>query len=381
MKVLLLFIATIVVLVLGAFFYIPSYINKKITAAINDNTEFSLNIGQVSFTGYHSLELSAITLQHKLNRDDYIKSKGFQTDWISCKINAVIIDGINWKQLLSDKNIFSEKLRIHSPDIYIFRDKRVPSKYKYTALPAAMLREMKFPFSIPVTEIEHGKIIYEELAKENGEKIKVSFDHLFATIHHMSSDPLYLLTQPILSIEAKASILDSVKTVIRYSANTLNPDNVFSFEGHTQSFSAKLLNKCITPATNVIIDDGFVNSIHFKFIAHENEANGTINMDYKDLKLKVLKKITNEDEADTKFHKKHRFNSFITNLFVRNEDKKDPNPAIKHIPRNTPMVNNHTGKIHFVRRKDRFIFNYWWNSFKSGITATVLEVPAEKLKK
>lgn len=371
LKILIIFIATIVVLLLGAFLYLPTYINTRITSQINDHTEFGIEIEQVSFSGISSLEFRNIRLQHKLDKEKYIESKDFQTDWISCKVASFSISNINWIRLFSDKNFFADHVLINSPDIYIFRDKRVPSKYKYVALPAMLLREMTFPFSIPVIEIENGKIIYEEITLKTLEKIQLPFYDLRATIYHMSSDSLYLLSQPIMSIEAKASIFDSVKTEITYTANTLNPNNVFSLKGNMQSFSATLLNRCITPATHVIIDDGIVNGIHFKFTANENVANGIIDMDYKDLKLTVLEK-DNKDKP-----KRSELKSFIANIFVRNQDPKVKN----NIRGNASKAHQQNGKIHFERRKDRFIFNYWWNAFKSGVTSTVVIVPIEKIKK
>jgi hypothetical protein len=382
LKILIIFIATVIVLLLGALFYIPSYINEKITSAVNNNTEFRLEIGQVSFSGHRSLELRGITLQHKLDKEDYIKNKGFQTDWVSCKVTSLFIYDIDWSRLIFDKNFFAERILINTPDIYVFRDKRIPPKYVYKALPAALLRDGKFPFSVPVIEIADGKVIYEEVTKKTEEKIRVPFDHLFAMIHHMSSDSLYLLDQPVMWIEARASIFDSVKTVITYTANTLNRNNVFSLEGNMQSFSATLLNRCITPATHVIIDKGFVNRIYFKFIANENVANGTINLNYKHLKLKVLKKEKKENNhGEEEEPKKSRFKSFLANLFVRDKGKQPNDSTLKDIPRSAPQVYNYTGEIHFERRKDRFIFNYWWNSFKSGVASTVVKVPVTKTQK
>lgn len=378
LKVLIVCIAILLLLLLGAFLYVPTYINTKITTEVNNNTDFAIEIGTVSFTGISSLELRDIQLQHKLNRDDYIKSKGFQTDWISCKIGSFSICDIRWIQLFSDKNFFAEKIIIHSPDIYIFRDKRVPSKYKYVALPATLLREMKFPFTIPEISIDDGKVIYEETEKKTGKNITVPFNHLSATLRHMSSDPLYLLQQPEMLIEAKASLFDSVKTNITYTANTLNPNNVFTVEGILQTFSATLLNKCITPATLVMIDNGMVNRIHFKFTGNETVAKGTMNMDYSNLKLTILKKDKGDDKAGLK---KSESKTFLANLFVRNKDKKEKDDNLKNILLNTPAANHYSGKIHFERRKDRSIFNYWWNSFKSGIASSVLKVPVEKIKK
>jgi hypothetical protein len=366
----------IILIVLAGLWYIPTLLNNRITSYVEENTEFSVSIENIAFSGHRSLVLKEIHLRHKLNRDDYIKSKGYQTDWIDSKASSIYIYGIDWKKLLWENNFYADRVLIVSPDIYVFRDKRIGNKYKYRALPAALLREASFPFSIPVAEIKNGKVVYEEVTLKTKQQISVPFTHLYASIYHISSDSLYLSEQPVMTIDAQAMVFDSVRTSILYTANTRNRNNVFTLEGNMKAFSARLLNKCITPAANVVIEDGFINQIYFKFTANENEANGTMNMDHKNLKLKVHK-IDKEPDADAEPPKKSRFKTFMANLFVRNKDKKAQE---EDLPENTPVVNNYTGRIHFERRKDRFIFNYWWNSFKSGVVSTVVKMPIEKVQ-
>ncbi|MES2558116.1 MAG: hypothetical protein V4590_00130 [Bacteroidota bacterium] len=311
-------------------------------------------------------------MQHKLGKKKYIESKDFQTDWLSVKMASFAIYDINWKLLLLNNRFFAEKVLLVSPDIYVFRDKRIPSKYKYRALPATLLRQMKFQLSIPAIQIEDGKITYEELTKKNSEKIKVPFYHLWATIHHLSTDTMYIVDHPVMLIDAESAVFDSVKTSISYSANMLSPSDAFSMKGTIESFSAQMLNKYITSATRVFINDGFVKSIEFTFTANEDEANGTMMMDYHNLKVTILKQ---EEKGEVK---RRALKSALVNLFIRNEDKKQKKSALHEAPPNTPIVSGHTGTIHFKRRKDRFIFNYWWNSFKSGVSSTIVKAPTNK---
>lgn len=386
-KILLTLLISIVLILTGIFFCLPVLLNNRITSYINDHTEFSIKINTVSFTGYHSLALEEITFRHKQDKEEYIRHKGFQTDWIAVKARSVSITGIHWKKLLFDKSFYAEKLIITDPGIYAFRDKRIPAKYAYKALPAALLRKAAAAFTIPVTEIINGKIVYEEVTQKTQQNIKVPFSNLYATIYHTSSDSVYLLAEPVMTIDAQAMVFDSIKTAVTYTANTLNKKNVFTLEGNMGSFPARLLNQCITPATHVMIESGQVNRIRFKLTANENVANGTISMDYDNLKLKVLKKDgdnTTEKKPGEGKMKKSGTKTFLANLFVRNKNKKQTQPGEKireNLPAHAPLVDDHTGAIHFERRKDRFIFNYWWNAFKSGVVSTVVKVPVEKTQK
>ena len=47
-------------------------------------------------------------------------------------------------------------------------------------------------------------------------------------------------------------------------------------------------------------------------------------------------------------------------------------PELQRELQETLGANYEQGQIDFERRKDRFIFNYWWNSLKSGIVDAML---------
>lgn len=362
----------IVLLVLGTLWYLPTLMNNRITSYVNEHTEFSLTISGISFAGHHSLEIRGLKFRHKADRDTHIKQKGYETDWIDSKASVIFIYGIDWNDLLWNNRFYADRILIVSPDIYVFRDKRMPNDYINKALPAALLRNATSTFTIPIVEIRNGKVVYEEVTRKTKRNISIPFTHLYASFYHISSDSDYLSQQPLMTIDAQAMIFDSVRTSVIYKANTLDPSNTFTLEGNMKAFSARLLNRGITPASNVVIEDGFVNHIYFKFVANENEANGTMNMDHKNLRLAVLKKDTT---TGIETPKKSRLKSILANLFVRNKDK---TISSEKEPANGPEIHSYTGRIHFVRRKDRFIFNYWWNCFKSGVVSTVAKVPADR---
>jgi hypothetical protein len=79
-------------------------------------------------------------------------------------------------------------------------------------------------------------------------------------------------------------------------------------------------------------------------------------MDYRDLELNVL--------SVESTGKKSKLKSLLADLFVKKKDTEQPE-------------GKPTGEIRFERRKDRFLFNYWWNTVKSGVISSISKVPVD----
>lgn len=337
--------------------YFPTWLKGKLIAYVEEEGTYDMEIAHLSLQGYNTVILKGVRIKPVLEPAAFNKKNGYQKDWISTSIQQISLRGIDWSMLLSDKKLLVEKISIEVPEVYVYRDKRFPDPHKPKSLPSHYLRSNKlFNFIFPLIELKNGQVVYEE-SPEKGGTIKVNFNKLNASFYHVSSDSLYMIKEPVITIDAEAMILDSVKTKITYKANTLHKNDRFTMEGELSSFSAKLLNQCIPSSLNAEITSGFMKHIRFRFEADNDQAKGRMDMDYRDLKLKVLKK----DEE-----KKSGLKTWIANIFVRNKDKEKKEAG-----------DPYTGEISFKRRKDRFIFNYWWNAFKSGVTSTVVKKPDE----
>ncbi len=346
----------ILLLAVSSFFFISIWIKHKLVCYLEEHTEYNVHLGFVSI-GINSAEVSSIELTPKLDKESYQKANGYQKDWIVSKIEHLHVYGINWYDVVFNKKAEIEKVIILQPDIYVYRDNTLPDLNKYKALPAKLLRNFNFPFSINSIDIGKGKIEYEKRDGKGTPAANIVFNNLQASISHIGSDSLFVIANPVMDVNAQAELADSVNIKIEYKANMLSPSDEFTLKGNVQSFNAVLLNQYIAPLSTFEIKSGYVNSIHFNMHADENVAIGDLDMDYRNLKINILSK---ESPG-----KKSEFKSFLTNIFMRDEDKKEKNQ------------DKPGGEIRFERRKDRFIFNYWWNSVKTGILSTVNQVPID----
>lgn len=351
-KISALVVTFLLILLIIAAIALPFFVKKKLERAINEHTDYTLTIAQVHL-GFSDAVLMGVELKPKLSKEAFYKSKGFETDWIKANIGSIKIKGIRWRQVIERKKYTVNYVTISQAQVYVYRDKRFPNPGKYKPLLSSLLREAGFRLIIPEIKMDESDVVYEQVDAKNA-PLQISFNKLNAVIRNVVSDPLSMEKDPMMTIEAQAMILDSIDTRVHYSANLLDKRDVFTLSGDIRSFSAMHLNHCIEPSAKARIESGFVNRISFKFTGNEQRSEGTMNLDYRDLKLKVDEEV-----------KQNKLKTLLANVFVKNKDKKQPGQR-------------YTGAIDFERRKDRFIFNYWWNSFKSGIVSSVLKEPALK---
>ncbi len=346
----------IILLAISSFFLLSFWVKHKLVSYLEEHTEYNVHLGFVSI-GINSAEVSSIELTPKLDKESYQQANGYQKDWIVSKIERLHVYGINWYDVVFNKKAEIEKVIILQPDIYVYRDNTLPNLYKYKALPAKLLQNFNFPFSINSLDIGKGKIEYEKKDEKGTTASNIVFSNLQASISHIGSDSLFVIANPVMDVNAQAELADSIKIKIEYKVNMLSPSDEFTLKGNIESFNAVLLNQYIAPLSTFEIKSGYVNSIHFNMDADENIAVGKLDMDYRNLKINILSKESPGKKSELK--------TLLTNIFMRDEDKNE-----KH-------QDKPGGEIRFERRKDRFIFNYWWNSVKSGVLSAVNELPMD----
>lgn len=346
-------------------FVLPGIVKSKLIDYIEENSANQLQIESIAFTGLFSIELSAIDLKPKLEKEAFNKLNGYESDWIHFNSKSIQIYGIRWRDLLFDNKVFADHIVLDYPNVYVYRDKRVEdAPFKYIPLPSQVLRNATFSITIPLVEIKQGHISYEEHPKDKDSSSTITFDHLYGSAYHISTDSLYMTRHPEIILDGKGSILDSINAEIRYTSNVWNKNDLFRFEATVGAFSASHLNQVILPLTGTSFEQGHINKTTFFFEANDDVANGEMVMDYENLELSV--------HAD-----KTGIKTFIANIFIKENDRKSRTKA----EQNEEI--HQTGEIHFERRKDRFIFNYWWGAIKSGLIPIIThieEIPKKKSK-
>lgn len=338
------------ILLIFFFVFIP-WVKKKAITYVEEHSEYTLRINSIIFTGLYGLEITGLEIRPKLERDQFYKTIPIERDWISAK-GQLSIEGINWKKLYQEKKIYANKVCLKEGDLYVFRDKRMRNgPYKYKPLHSTLLREASFLITVPMVEVINSRIEYEEHPL-NGSPGKVVFSKLYGSLYNLSTDSAYITNHPVVILNGRGMILDSIKANMQYKFYVLK--DTYTFEGHTGSFSATVFNKCIVPMAKAKVESGYVKRIDLFFQADNHQSTGTFDMDFSGLEIDFLDK-----------------KNSIIEWFVNKDDRKRNGKEKK------------AGEIDCVRDKGASVFNYWWGSIKSGMFSSIIKIkfPRKEKKK
>ena len=108
------------------------------------------------------------------------------------------------------------------------------------------------------------------------------------------------------------------------------------------------------------VTSGRLNQLAFNFDYTDLKSNGTVLINYEDLKINSLTK-----EKDPE---KNEIMTFIVNTFLKKNKDEDLDKERR------------MGTIDFERDRRRAIFHYWWHSVLTGIKSSATESPRKKEK-
>lgn len=246
--------------------------------------------------------------------------------------------------------------------IKVFRDKRLALKGSFKPLPVQFLRQLPFGLRIDSLEITKSFVEYEEIAEKADTPGKVFFDDLHAVIRHINND----------------NKLNDGKTIMHATATVMGQGNLrvrsefpwastkkCMIEGSLEEMPIPKVNSMLESVANMKAESGKLESLTFKFAYNSIRSDGTLELNYNNLKLISYK---DDDKLKKKEDRKHKgkrkkepekknfLKTFILNAFVvkKNMDEKMPE-------------GKRTGTILFYRDINRSVFNYWWKSLLSGL--------------
>ncbi|HEX6222793.1 MAG TPA: DUF748 domain-containing protein [Chryseolinea sp.] len=323
---------------------------------------YETRIGTVMVeTKENKLRLDSLTLIPKYSKYKFSRVAGKQTDRVNAFVRSIEITGVQFDQI-NDSIFIASKIVIVSPEVYSFRDKRMTFKeQKNKPLPIAALKEFNFDVEIDSIQIKDSKITYEEFPEEGFESGKIVFEDLQATMANVSNKH-YANKPPYATLEATSKIMG--KGAIHASFRLpLEEERPYHAKGNISRLPLHHLNPALENLAFIKIESGTLNDLNFDFEYNDKASNGTLTINYEDLKITGLKKEKSPDEND--------FKTFLINTIVKNDKDKD-------VP-----LDKRTGVIEFERDRKRQIFNFWWKSLLSGIKTSVLnsDKASEKSKK
>jgi hypothetical protein len=307
-----------------------------------------------------SLTIKQFQLIPKYSKEEFNKQIQYNTDWFSISVESIVLKGFNSNEFDAGNAIHLNSIDINKPDIEIYRDKRLPdAPFKHKVLIVGGINKISREFVIDTLKVKNGILAYGEMNDVVGKPGKVFFNPFNLTAYNITNDSATIENKPNLEMDFSGKIMGKSELNAHLSFLLKSTNEYFTAAGELDPIPAAEFNPMVEGLMQGSIISGKVKKAKFSFKATDDVSDGELTLIYENLKVDISK----QNDPD----KKSGGLSAGANILIRNN--------------NLPEDNKYsTGKIHFERRKDKFIINYLWNSVKTGIISIVVPI-ADKNKK
>lgn len=297
-----------------------------------------------------SIIVKSIALEPKIPRYEFSHTAGHETDRITLHIPSVIFQGLNFNTLIRDRRWVVQNIRLKDSKLEVFRNKIPPAgPAKKHIFPQLLFQRMELPISVDTVTISNADITYSEQENLIPEPGTVTFENTNATLRNLHNHLRSNSTSKPIIMRASSDVLGSGHLTARFTF-PYNNSGTHYISGSFGSLPMKKLNQTTKNLGAVQIESGQIHSMNFDMELGPTESTGSLNMNYSNLKIKIL------EFDETKKQNPKQFQSLLANTFVI---KKNNKPPLR------------TGTISFERNPEKSIFNYWWKSLLSGLKSSI----------
>jgi hypothetical protein len=208
------------------------------------------------------------------------------------------------------------------------------------------------PVQINKLSMLNSYIEYKEKNDRSDSSGRVRFLNTDLTITNITNRPT---ANKICEWNFKARLLGktNVRANVRFDLQQ-QEKGVFHLTGNIDKVDATAFNELSIPMALNKFERGVINNATFSFDGDNYAMNGSVHVDYDDLRIVMLKKKENNEI------KKSRLKTLITNLMVKSTNKR--------------KQGKQTVQVNYQRDTTKSFFNTTWKAIFKGITEILLIV-------
>jgi hypothetical protein len=307
---------------LAAWLRIPQgqFIDSNITLqwynANYDNTSRTLNLDSFIFHPTQPL-------------DSVLAYAPYQLDYVTLKTGAIAITGLDVARYKKDSSLFADTIKINSPVLTVFRDKKPPSSpdSKDKPLPVNMIKNLSIPVLVQSLLLDNGTITYSEKngdSRKQGDLLLTNISGGLENIKNSTFTP-----DDSLLLTFNATLMNAGRIRLRLKESYTDSLSGFLMNTTMSYTNPSVLNPFLVPIANAKITAGIVDSVYYRVVARQDLALGEMHLRYRNLRVKL---VDDGDPVQSTFVQD--ILSFLANTFVIKKNNTNRTGVIyyKHIP-------------------------------------------------
>jgi hypothetical protein len=308
----------------------------------NDKIHFeAFNLGLNKSTS--SLSLDSMAFYPSVDRDAFMATKQFQSNYIQLYSGPIKVKGIDFDVLLKDTAFNAKKITVSNIHFLDYKDKRLPFQHGVEKpMLTDILGKIKLKISIDSVLVKNAAIEYEEFNDKTQLYGKVNLTKIRGAITEVKN---YNLSETdSLKFRLFARFMDATDMRVRYEQSYTDSLDGFHLKVIASSFDLTALNPLLKPFVSAEVRRGQLDTLRMSVIGRKYVAYGIMRMYYHGLNVQYL---VNGDELNESF--KAKSISFFANRIVH--------------------TNNRSGKgaVYAERDPEKGFVNYWVKIFVGGV--------------
>jgi len=327
--------------------------NKTIHLPDSLNT---IHFDTLSFSsGKRNVELKNLSLTSRVDKFQYAERVGHQVNWSDLKNLDLSISGLNFKNLIQEKSINADHIKVHRANLSLFRDKNFPfPEDQVREMPQVVLHKLKTPVKVDTVSIDRFNVDYSMRLTPQMSIGHIRFNNIQANAYNITNIDSLIQVNPAVRINASCKLMNEGLLTTNFTFLLHDPDNRFIFDAHLTKMGMKAFNSILEASAFVTVNSGEVKSVKLKAEGDENYALGKMTFLYNNLKISTINKKNLKTTGMGKVIK-----TFFANAFV----VKKNNPNYKIFPRE--------GDMYYERNPQKAIFDYAEKTAMSGVVSSI----------
>ena len=302
------------------------------------------------------LILDSVYLIPRYGRKEFFKKAVYQTDRISLKGKNIIIDGIDFESILTDRIYHISRVSLNGFEMIDHRDKRYERKPgEIKSMPQTALKNLPFKIAIDSLYVNNSYMLYGEYVDKSQKSGEAYFTDFNLTVSNITNVNKSITRNPRMDVIMSTKLMDDARLTLNVGFILNDPLDYFEYSGHLNYFDITKMNPMVENLLGLTIKSG-KGTLDINEIKGNNDvATGELFFKYKNFKLGLYNR--NKAKEVTGIL------SPIVSFVVNDIKLRSNNPKSLGKPR--------IGEVYFERDKEKSILNYIWKSTMSGLLTTV----------
>ena len=297
-----------------------------------------------------STVVQGVSLDPRYNEHEYGAKVEQETDLFEIELDTLQFHGIDVRRFMIEQELHMRRMEVNSPRAKVYRDKTIhDGKFIYKHLPVSGVRKIGISLRIDTIAISNGEVEYHEKDKLGPEYGMVSFTSINGLLTGLNNSKDADTTSHLIA-KATALVYDRTPVEMTYKASMASTRDAFTIDARLGALPFSVFNRMTDDLLNVKATQGKIHSLRLHMNGNEQQATGTLDLAYEDLKIDLV-------PAADQWHE-GKLKNLFGNALVRSK--------------NLPGEKNYRQGVFTVeRRKNRAIFNFLWQGVKAGSVNTM----------